>query len=264
MAISPMFPLWTDAYLGDTRHLSTLEHGAYMLLLITAWRSKDGLLPDDDKLLSRYAGLTIDKWRKIRPILEPFFCIENGVWAQGRLLDERKADFDFRKSQSKKAKARHLKNKETTHAAASCGHMPPPTPTPTPITNKLVIKKVTKKVLKKPPDITDQIWNDFLTLRKAKKAPVTETVLKKINIEAMKLGWTTTQAMEHMIARGHQGFQAQWIINEREKEKRNGTHKKTHREYAQEYLEEMYGPEFDSPANSGEIDDIIGVDYKVL
>ncbi len=118
MAEHPCMPFWTDAYLGDTLHLTTLEHGAYLLLLFTAWRSKEGTLPDDDKLLSRYTKLSLDKWRKIRPVLEGFFSIENGIWSQGRLLDERKANLDFRKSQSQKGKARHLKNKETTPAPA--------------------------------------------------------------------------------------------------------------------------------------------------
>lgn len=128
MAQHPMMPLWTDAYLGDTRHLKTIEHGAYFLLLVAAWRSKDGILPDDDEILARYSGLTLDKWKKMRPVLEPFFSIENGVWAQGRLLDERKASSDFRKSQSQKAKARHLKNKEFANATASAGLMPTLTP----------------------------------------------------------------------------------------------------------------------------------------
>jgi uncharacterized protein YdaU (DUF1376 family) len=130
MAQHPMMPFWTDAYLGDTHHLKTIEHGAYFLLLIAAWRSKEGVLPDDDQKLARYAGLTLDKWKKIRPVLETFFCIDNGVWEQGRLTDERNASLAFRKSQSKKAKDRHLKNKDLTQPAASSGHMPTLNPSP--------------------------------------------------------------------------------------------------------------------------------------
>lgn len=90
MAEFPALPLWTDAYLGDTRHLSTLEHGAYLLLLMTAWRSTDPTLPDDDKLLARYCGLGARQWATVRPILAEFYTIENGRWKQRRLSDERK------------------------------------------------------------------------------------------------------------------------------------------------------------------------------
>jgi uncharacterized protein YdaU (DUF1376 family) len=88
MAEFPALPLWTDAYLGDTTHLTTIEHGAYLLLLMTAWRSRDCKLPDDDRLLARYARCSAGQWKRLRPILEPFFVVENGHWWQRRLTDE--------------------------------------------------------------------------------------------------------------------------------------------------------------------------------
>ena len=118
LAQFPAFPLWTDAYLGDTGHLTTLEHGAYFLLLITMWRNK-GSLPDDDAMLCRYARLTKTQWQRIRPIIIEFFNVENGQITQGRLTDEYDAVRRHSKNQSKKAKARWLKEKQTTNAAAS-------------------------------------------------------------------------------------------------------------------------------------------------
>jgi uncharacterized protein YdaU (DUF1376 family) len=88
MAEFPALPLFTDAYLGDTTHLSTFEHGAYLLLLMVSWRSPGCCVPDDDALLARYTRMTRDKWRKVRPILEPFFTIEDGHWHQARLQNE--------------------------------------------------------------------------------------------------------------------------------------------------------------------------------
>jgi uncharacterized protein YdaU (DUF1376 family) len=88
MAEFPALPLFTDAYLGDTTHLSTFEHGAYLLLLIVSWRSSGCCVADDDALLSRYTRMTRDKWRKVRPILEPFFMISDGFWHQARLQNE--------------------------------------------------------------------------------------------------------------------------------------------------------------------------------
>lgn len=97
MAEFPFFPLYTDAYLADTTHLTTTEHGAYLLLLMTAWRSPACCLPDDDARLARYAKMTLDKWRKIRPTLVQFFRIADGQWHQPRLQDE------FQHLQSKKS-----------------------------------------------------------------------------------------------------------------------------------------------------------------
>lgn len=112
MAEFPAFPLFTDAYLGDTTHLTTIEHGAYLLLIITMWRTKTGSLPDDDKLLARYTRLTSAQWARIKPIIETFFDIHNGQWTQGRLTDELIAVRQLSKRQSDKAKGRWLKNKE--------------------------------------------------------------------------------------------------------------------------------------------------------
>src|ERR1044072_1655792 len=88
MAEFPALPLFTDAYLGDTTHLTTFEHGAYLLLLMIAWRSSGCCLPDNDALLARYSKTTLDKWRKLRPIIQPFFSIRDGFWHQARLQDE--------------------------------------------------------------------------------------------------------------------------------------------------------------------------------
>lgn len=152
MAEFPAFPLWTDAYLGDTTHLTTLEHGAYLLLLMVAWRSKEGTLPDDDVLLSRYAKLRLDHWRKIRPIIQSFFKVENGIWIQGRLKDELESVKLLSKVQSKKARgrwanysaAKALKNNNSDNANALIQHMPKgcpkdayPSPIPSPTPSKI-------------------------------------------------------------------------------------------------------------------------------
>lgn len=128
MAEFPALPLWTDAYLGDTTHLTTIEHGAYLLLLMTAWRTRDCQLPDDDRLLARYARLNSQQWKRMRPIIAAFFIVEDGVWRQGRLTDERGAVERHRLQQSEKGKAgaqaKSLKRQERDKAAAKSGLTP--------------------------------------------------------------------------------------------------------------------------------------------
>lgn len=85
MAAFPAMPLYTDAYLADTRHLTTEEHGAYLLLLMCAWRNAGCELEDDNKSLARITGLTPARWRRLRCRLETFFVIEDGKWRQRKL-----------------------------------------------------------------------------------------------------------------------------------------------------------------------------------
>ncbi|MFC7332927.1 DUF1376 domain-containing protein [Rhodocista pekingensis] len=118
MAEFPALPLWTDAYLGDTTHLTTIEHGAYLLLLMAMWRTPDCSLPDEDKLLARYARLTPGQWARMKPTLMAFFRQKDGRVYQGRLTDEHNLVRQNSKRQSDRARSRWLKNKENADATA--------------------------------------------------------------------------------------------------------------------------------------------------
>ncbi len=85
MAEFPALPFFTDAYLADTRHLTTEEHGVYLLLLMCAWRTRGCALRDEDRMLARIAGVSSGKWRKLRPAMLEFFTVEAGYWRQKKL-----------------------------------------------------------------------------------------------------------------------------------------------------------------------------------
>lgn len=134
MAEYPAMPLWTDAYLADTRHLSTEEHGAYLLLLMEAWRRPTCALPDDDALLARLAGLPLDRWTEIRSVIMGMWTFDgrSKTWHQKKQRKER--DFVHKKSasQAEKAAKRWAKTKKPDAAALpdECRN-DAPTPTPT-------------------------------------------------------------------------------------------------------------------------------------
>lgn len=102
MADLPCMPLWTDAYLADTQRLTTEQHGAYVLLLMQAWRSPDGTLADDDEMLAALVKATPAKWKAMKPIVMAFWTLDKRRkrWWQKRLKTERE------KAMVKKAKAR--------------------------------------------------------------------------------------------------------------------------------------------------------------
>lgn len=110
MSQAPMMPVFIDALLGDTLHLSAEEFGAYCLLLFATWRNNGRALADDDRKLARICRVTEDRWRKrIKPALHGFFAISDGFWHQKRLEKEWKYVEDFAKEQSRKGRLSALK-----------------------------------------------------------------------------------------------------------------------------------------------------------
>lgn len=85
MSKAPTMPMFWDAYLADTTHLTTEEHGAYLLLLAAMWR-RNGWVPDNDRDNARILGLTQSKWRRTKERLAGFLTFEDGHITQKNLL----------------------------------------------------------------------------------------------------------------------------------------------------------------------------------
>lgn len=62
--------------------------------------------------------------------------------------------------------------------------------------------------------ISEKVVIDFKTLRKSKKAPITETALEGIKREAEKAGLTFEAALKTCCERGWVGFKAEWITGQ--------------------------------------------------
>lgn len=79
----PWMPLYVADYLADTNHLSTVEHGAYMLLIMHYWQR--GSLPKEDARLASIARASLEQWHSIKATLVELFD-EN--WTHKRIEDE--------------------------------------------------------------------------------------------------------------------------------------------------------------------------------
>jgi uncharacterized protein YdaU (DUF1376 family) len=79
----PWMPFYVPDYLGDTGHLSTLEHGAYMLLIMHYWMN--GGLPEKEAQLARIVRLSVPEWQEIAPTLRAFF---HDGWKHKRVEEE--------------------------------------------------------------------------------------------------------------------------------------------------------------------------------
>lgn len=101
MAALPYMPLFVADYLADAAHLTTQQHGAYLLLIFNYWQ-RGGPLPDDDKRLASIARVGPREWAKMRDTLSEFFEISCGKWSHKR-VDVELARVEAKSLKSKKA-----------------------------------------------------------------------------------------------------------------------------------------------------------------
>jgi uncharacterized protein YdaU (DUF1376 family) len=143
MSKAPAMPMYWDAYLADTTHLTTEEHGAYMLLLAAMWR-RNAWVPDDDKDNARILGLTPAKWRRIKArLMETVsgFHVKDGKITQEKLQKTwENTQEKIGKNRSNGAKGGRPKSKENKDMAKANGSVsvnpnqsiPEPEPEPEP------------------------------------------------------------------------------------------------------------------------------------
>lgn len=75
MSQTPFMQLYVGDYLADTLDLTTEQHGAYLLLLMTMWRH-DAKLPNDAAKLARIARVSPRRWHLVWAEIQHFFYVE--------------------------------------------------------------------------------------------------------------------------------------------------------------------------------------------
>lgn len=159
----PFMQLYVGDYIRDTMDLSTEEHGAYLLLLMTMW-SHDARLPNDHKKLARIARLSPAKFRLAWETLERFFTVEGEHITQNRLKNEHeKAQEKGQKRAEAGAKggaSKALKYKERCLASATDlpKHLPEPEPEEKRETNVSLQKRAERA---KAPEGFEDFWQAY-------------------------------------------------------------------------------------------------------
>lgn len=125
MSAAPFMQFYVADYLGDTQHLTTEQHGAYLLLLMAMWRT-EGKLPNDAGKLARIARVGLRRWHVVAKEVMPFFEIDGDFITQKRLVEERKKAVSISEKRSASGKlggrAKSLKNNDTDLANAKQMH----------------------------------------------------------------------------------------------------------------------------------------------
>lgn len=82
-------PLYIGDYLADTMHLTTEQHGAYLLLIMAYWKNGGALTSDDRKLMA-ICRLGADAWSMHKHTLASFFDLNSDpeLWIHVRAEKE--------------------------------------------------------------------------------------------------------------------------------------------------------------------------------
>jgi uncharacterized protein YdaU (DUF1376 family) len=187
-------------------HLSEIEDLTYRRLLDWYYLHESSI-PLDLNEVSRQIRMRTHS-DCIATVLQEFFERTPDGWIHHRANKEIEKVGDKSQKASASAKARWSKPKDAnalqTQSEGNATH------NTLPITQDTEHKK--KATIVAPPEgVSDSVWQEFKSLRKAKKAPITQRAIDAISSEAKKAGWTLEKALEECVVRGWQAFKADWV-----------------------------------------------------
>ncbi len=114
---------------------------------------------------------------------------------------------------------------------------PSPLPSPTcqpPAGSEALRKRRALPGVDRPDEVAEQVWNDWLTLRRKKSAPVTATVVEGAQEQARLAGMTLEAFLRVWCRRGSQGLEAAWLKPDERGQQAETTYQRTMRERMQE------------------------------
>lgn len=196
-------------YKSHTHHLSLIEDLAFRRLLDHYYLHEQPIKQRD---IARQIGMK-DHEQEVLTVLDEFFLSTADGYINPRADDEIAKYRKFIEDGKRGAAKRWLKGGDSPPIAT-----PIATINQEPLTNNHKPKREAATVVACPFDVSEQVWQDWLSLRRSKKASVTETVVNGARQEAEKLGWPLERFLVEWCTRGSQGLKAEWVV-----EKQNQT-----------------------------------------
>lgn len=228
--------VWHKRYHGDALNgymgLTLEQRGAYTTLLDlmydTDWEVG---IRDRERWIAGHLNVSVRRWKTLRDDLLAAGKIDifDGCISNFRYRKERESALSLSRKRSesgasggeKSGEVRRNSSKNNNRDEANASDLPPyaratesDTDTEDNKTSVLSSKRGRSPRIEKPPQVDEQVWTDFIKLRQAKRAPLTQTALNRIAGEVDKVrrhGFTLNDALAMCCERGWQGFKAEWL-----------------------------------------------------
>jgi uncharacterized protein YdaU (DUF1376 family) len=194
-------------YKSHTHHLSLLEDLAYRRLLDFYFLHEKPIKHRD---VARQIGMR-EHEEDVMTVLNEFFISTEDGFVSPRADKEIKQYKEFAEA-GKRGAAKRWGTPPNGEAISPPNATPIATNNHEPITTNHKPKRENATIVACPPDVSQQVWGDWVALRKSKKAPITQTVLNGAIAEAKILGWSLEKFLAEWCSRGSQGLKAEWIV----------------------------------------------------
>jgi len=199
-------------YKSHTHHLSLIEDIAYRRLLDHYYLHEAPIL---QRQIARQIGMR-DHEQEVLSVLDEFFVSTEGGYINPR-ADEEIAKYKElslagkRGAEKRWAKAPDSPPIATTLAPQSDGNATPiATINQEPITNNHKPKREKATGVACPPTVDQQVWNDWLIIRKAKSLPMTETAWGQIQNEFRKANLNDQDGVKYCCLSNWASFKFSW------------------------------------------------------
>ena len=189
-------------YKSHTHHLTVLEDIAYRRLLDHYYLHESPIKQRD---IARQIGMR-DYEQEVLSVLNEFFVSTDKGFVSAR-ADGEISKYREMVDAGKRGAAKRWQSPPDSPPITPPNATPIATNNQEPITNN----HKPKNTVAPPSGVTDSVWQDWLSLRKAKRAAVTQTAIDGIEREARKAGVSLQSALETCCARGWTGFKADWL-----------------------------------------------------
>ena len=211
----PSFQFYPSDWLRDTalRSCSTGARGLWIDMICFMHEGTPyGYLKVSDKVilpsnLARMVGETLEVVEEWLHELEEagVYDIDNGAIYSRRMI----RDEELRQKRAEGGKLGGNPNLKVNHEVKQEDKQKP---TPSSSSTSSPSKKKIATSVACPDSVSQQVWDDWMTVRKEKKAKtLTETGWNQFVKQVEKAGWSIEQAISHCCLKQWVGFEAAWV-----------------------------------------------------
>ena len=205
-------------YAKKAGRLSLLQHGSYTVLIDSCYDREQ--FPTLEQAIEWTWADSVEEIEAVKFVLRKFFILEDGIYVQNRIREEiaeyhEKASINKQIAINRETKRKESNtNRERTVDEAS-PNQEPLTKNQEPLTKNqepLTINKIhTHLSMLLSAGVEHQIAKDWLSIRKTKRLPLTETAFNAISKKILSAGLTINAGIKICVENGWAGFSSDWL-----------------------------------------------------